>query len=76
MYTENGDLSNTKSNFADDSMLVKINAYIKTTDFLEYLKISEGLNLGIMNILRTEDVRLALPANAICLENSDSGESL
>lgn len=51
------------TDFGDDSILIKTSAYVKTTDYLEYLKISEELNLKIMDVLQTWVCNSHCPAN-------------
>jgi MscS family membrane protein len=60
------------TDFADDAILIKIHSFLKTTDFAEFLNISEELNYAIMRILDEEGVRFALPGRSIHLEGDPS----
>lgn len=60
------------SDFDKDALLIKINAFVKTTDFNEFLKVSEELNFNMMEIIATAGASFALPAQSIYLEGRDS----
>ena len=48
--------------FGEYSLDLDIFAYIETTNYAEYLEISEDLNLRIMNVITTAGTKLAIPA--------------
>lgn len=56
------------TDFAEDAILVKVHSFLDTTNFDESLEIAERLNYRIMEILRAEQVRFALPGRTIQLE--------
>lgn len=56
------------TDFAEDAILIKLHAFIKTTNFSEFLAIAEDLNIGIMEIVETAGTRFALPGRALQLE--------
>jgi len=57
------------TDFDEDAILVKINAFLKTTDFPESLAISEELHLRIMEIVAAAGVEFALPGRSIYMED-------
>jgi MscS family membrane protein len=56
------------TDFDSDAVLLKVNAYLKTTDYAESLEISEELNLRIMEIVEAAGARFALPGRSMYLE--------
>ena len=56
------------TDFDSDAVLLKVNAYLKTTDFAESLEIGEDLNLRIMEIVEAAGARFALPGRSLYLE--------
>ena len=54
--------------YGEHSLNLEIFAYIKTTDFNEYLGSVEDLNLRILDIIAAAGTQLALPARSIRLE--------
>ncbi len=57
--------------FADHALNVEVFAYIETTDFNEYLEITEALHLGIMDRVAGAGTCLSLPAQRLYLEQTD-----
>jgi MscS family membrane protein len=56
--------------FADDALLVKVDAYLATTDWAEYLELAEELNIGILEIVARAGTSLSLPARTLHVEQS------
>ncbi len=56
------------TDFDDDAILIKVHAFLKTTDFAESLEIGEKLNLSIMEIVHKAGVEFALPGRSIYME--------
>lgn len=56
------------TDFHEDAVLIKINAYVKTTDFNTFLEIAEELNFRIMEIVQASGASFALPGRSIFLE--------
>jgi MscS family membrane protein len=56
------------TDFDSDAVLLKVNAYLKTTDLAESLEIGEELNLRIMEIVEAAGARFALPGRSVYLE--------
>jgi MscS family membrane protein len=54
--------------YGEDAFKLEIFAYIKTTDFNEYLASVEDLNLRILDIISASGTQLAVPARDIRLE--------
>ena len=59
------------TDFDSDAVLLKVNSYLKTTDFAESLEIGEELNLRIMEIVEAAGARFALPGRSLYLEGGD-----
>ena len=57
------------TDFHEDAILIKVNAFLKTTDFPESLEIGEQLNLRIMEIVNTSGAEFALPGRSIFMED-------
>jgi MscS family membrane protein len=57
---------------ADDALLVEVYAYIDTTNWAEYLGISEELNLKLLEIVAETGTTLALPAQTLYVEQGAS----
>ncbi len=56
--------------FGEHALKIEVYAYIDTTDWARFLECAERLNLGILEVVATAGTRLALPAQAIHLENA------
>jgi MscS family membrane protein len=56
--------------FADDALLVEVDAYLATTDWAEYLELAEELNIGILEIVARAGTSLSLPARTLHVEQS------
>jgi MscS family membrane protein len=54
--------------YGEDAFKLEIFAYIKTTDYNEYLASVEDLNLRILDIVAAAGTQLAVPARSIRLE--------
>jgi MscS family membrane protein len=54
--------------FGDSSLNLEVFAYIRTTDYGEYLEIAEDLNLQIMDIVKDAGSTVAIPARSIFKE--------
>jgi MscS family membrane protein len=63
------------TDFDSDAVLLKVNSYLKTTDFSEALEIGEELNLRIMDIVQAAGSRFALPGRSLYLEGEASAGS-
>ena len=50
--------------FGEYSLDIKVHCYVNTTNFDEYLKISEQLNFRILEIVEESGASLALPLRA------------
>jgi MscS family membrane protein len=59
---------------ADDALLVEVYAYLATTDWAEYLEISEELNMRILEIVAQAGTSLSLPARTLHVEQSASAD--
>ena len=57
------------TDFGEYSLDLDIFAYINETDYGEYLKVAEDLNLIIMDIVNQSGSGLALPSQTTYLEN-------
>lgn len=57
------------TDFDEDAILIKVNSFLKTTDFPESLEIGEKLNLRIMDIVGAAGAEFALPGRAIYMED-------
>ena len=57
------------TDFDDDAILIKVNSFLKTTDFPESLAIAEELNLRIMEIVDAAGTKFALPGKSIYMED-------
>jgi len=55
---------------ADDALLVEAYAYIDTTNWDEYLRLAEELNIRILEILAQAGTSLSLPARSLHIEQS------
>jgi len=64
------------TDFHEDAVLIKIHAYVKTTDFNTFLEIAEELNFRIMEIVRASGASFALPGRSIFLEGEAESVSL
>jgi len=59
------------TDFDEDAILIKVNAFLRTTDFAESLAIGEELNLHIMEIVDTTGTKFALPGRSIYTEDGE-----
>ena len=59
---------------ADDALLVEVYAYLATTDWAEYLEISEELNIRILEIVAQAGTSLSLPARTLHVEQSAAAD--
>lgn len=57
------------TDFDEDAILIKVNAFLKTTDFPESLEIGEELNLRIMEIVNAVGAEFALPGRSIYMQD-------
>ena len=55
---------------ADDALLVEAYAYIDTTNWDEYLRLAEELNIRILEIIAQAGTSLSLPARSLHIEQS------
>jgi len=53
------------TDFADDAILVKVHAFLKTAEFAQSLEYRERLNLTIMQIVEEEGAKFALPGTTL-----------
>jgi MscS family membrane protein len=63
------------TDFDDDAILIKVHAFLKTTDFAESLEIGEKLNLSIMEIVDKAGVEFALPGRSVYMEGEAGHEA-
>ena len=56
------------TDFGDDAILIKLHAFMKTTDFAESLEIAQDLNFRIIDIMHNAGVQFALPGSSIYME--------
>jgi len=64
------------TDFDDDAILIKINSFVKTTDFSDFLEVAEDLNFQVMDVVRSSGAAFALPGKAIYLEGEKAIASL
>jgi MscS family membrane protein len=50
---------------ADDALLVEVNAYLNTTEWAEYLRLAEELNMLILQVVAAAGTSLSLPARTL-----------
>ena len=62
-------------NIADDSLQIEIFAHIDTTVWVEFLELTEELNLRILEVVADAGTRLSLPASTLHIQPGDA-ESL
>lgn len=60
------------TDFDRDAVLLKVHSFVGTTEFTEFLEVSEQLNLGIMKIVAAEGARFALPGATVQIEGRES----
>jgi MscS family membrane protein len=60
------------TDFDRDAVLLKVHSFVATTEFTEFLEISEQLNLGIMKVVAAEGARFALPGATVQIEGRGS----
>ncbi|MBT8052756.1 MAG: mechanosensitive ion channel family protein [Xanthomonadales bacterium] len=60
------------TDFDKDAILIKINSFVKTTDFTQFLEVAEDLNFRIMEIVNTAGASFALPGQSIYMEGQAS----
>jgi MscS family membrane protein len=56
--------------FGEYSLNLEIFSYIKTTDYAEFLKFGEELNLQLMDVVRKNGARIAVPTHRNIIENA------
>ena len=61
------------ADFDEDAILIKVHAFMKTTDFPESLEIGEDLNFRVMEIVHSAGAKFALPGKSIYLEGESTG---
>jgi MscS family membrane protein len=54
----------------DDALLVEGNAYLNTTEWAEYLRLAEELNMLILKVVARAGTSLALPAKTLHVEQA------
>jgi MscS family membrane protein len=54
--------------FKESSLEILVQYFTKTTDAAENLKIREGINLKIMQLMHDEDISIAFPSRSIYIE--------
>jgi MscS family membrane protein len=64
------------TDFDKDAVLLKVHAFMKTTDFAESLQIGEELNYRVMQIVEETGARFALPGASIQIERGESVASV
>jgi MscS family membrane protein len=64
------------TDFDEDAILVKINSFMRTTDFPESLEIAEDLNFRIMEIVHAAGAEFALPGKSIYMEDGYPADSV
>lgn len=57
------------TDFSDSSIDILIRAYVSLTDWYEWMKEKEAVNLEIMNILEDMGLSMAFPSRALYFEN-------
>lgn len=60
------------TDFDRDAVLLKVHSFVATTEFTDFLEISEQLNLGVMKIVAGEGARFALPGATVQIEGRES----
>ena len=60
------------TDFDEDAILVKVHAFMNTTEFAESLEIREDLNFRILEIIHAAGARFALPGKTIYMEGEGS----
>lgn len=60
------------TDFDRDAVLLKVHAFMETTDFAESLQIAEELNYRVMQIVEDAGARFALPGATIQIEGGES----
>ena len=61
---------------ADDALLIEVYAYLRTTDWAEYLGMAEALNMRILEIVAAAGTSLALPASTLYLKQESGAPAL
>ena len=56
------------TDMAEDAFLIKLHAFLKTTDFAESLEITQDLNFRIIDIMHEAGVHFALPGKSVYME--------
>jgi MscS family membrane protein len=62
-------------NFGEDSLMIFLYFFTKTTVWGEYLQVKEDINLKIMGILEEEGVTIALPSRKIIYDHPEKAKS-
>jgi MscS family membrane protein len=63
------------TDFDDDAILIKVHAFLDTTDYSQSLEYRERLNLAVMAIVEEEGARFALPGTSIYMEGDTASTS-
>ena len=56
------------TDFDRDAVLIKVHSFVDTTEFTEFLRVAEELNLEIMKVVAREGARFALPGASVQIE--------
>lgn len=67
---KDGNISVKFQDISDNGFDVIVNAYIKETDYWEFLKCKEQINYEIMSIMKKENVELAYNTQTLYIKNS------
>lgn len=57
--------------FGESSLNIFLNFYIERSEWVEYLKVKEEINLDIMRILEEEEVEIAFPSQTIYFDKEE-----
>ncbi len=60
------------TDFESDAVLIKVNGYVDTKVFSEFLGVAEELNFNIMKIVHSTGASFALPGRSLYLEDKDT----
>ena len=61
--------------FGESSLDIFLYFFTKTTNWDEWLRIKEEINLKIMEILEEEQVQLALPSSNVVVQNDQTAQT-
>jgi MscS family membrane protein len=59
---------------ADDALLIEVYGYLDTNVWAEYLKLAEGLNMQILEIIAIAGTSLSLPSQTLHIEQTDAAD--